>query len=62
MSCSLATAVFFSDSTSGRARLRGTGVTKLTQWLDNPGDSTGTGRMRRFVKPATAAKRCIISR
>jgi hypothetical protein len=62
MSCSEQTTVLRSDSTSGRAIDAGTGVTTPTQWLDSPGLSTGTGRIRRLGSPATAAKRCIISR
>src|SRR3954454_24680269 len=42
MSCSLQTTSCTSDSTSGRARLLGTGVTTPTQWLDSLGVSTLT--------------------
>ena len=55
MSCSVATTLLRSDSTSGRAMALGTGVTTLTQWLDNDGVRTGTGRITRRVSPATAA-------
>ena len=55
MSFSEATTVFFSESTSGRAMLAGTGVTMPTQWLDKPGVSTGTGTTLRRESPATSA-------
>ena len=62
MPVSAATTVLRSDSTSGRARLAGTGVMRPTQWLDSAGDSTGTGSTRRFGRPATEAYRCIMSK
>ncbi|GAB2756113.1 hypothetical protein GCM10027072_62740 [Streptomyces bullii] len=55
MSCSRQTTSWRSDSVRGRAMVAGTGVTSPTQWLDRPGVSTGTGRMRRRGRPATAA-------
>ena len=61
MSCSRQTTVLRSDSTSGRAMPAGTGVISPTQWLDSDGENSGTGRIRRRGRPATAAYRCIIS-
>ncbi|MGY1718213.1 hypothetical protein ACI8AG_04080 [Blastococcus sp. SYSU DS0552] len=55
MSCSVATTVLRSDSTSGRAMDAGTGVMRPTQWLDSDGVKIGTGRMRRRGSPATRA-------
>ena len=47
------------DQFSGERR--GTGVTRPTQWDDNPGVSSGTGMSRRRVSPATSAYMAIIS-
>ncbi len=55
MSCSWQTTSWRSDSVSGRAIDRGTGVTRPTQWLDRPGVSTGTVTITRRASPATAA-------
>ena len=61
MSCSEQTTSFRRDSTSGLARLAGTGVTRPTHSDDSPGVSTGTFTMTRGVSPATSAYRRIIS-
>ena len=55
MSCSWHTVSSRSDSTSGRAMVAGTGVTRPTQWLDSPGESTLIGRMMRRGSPAARA-------
>ena len=62
MSCYWQTTSCTRESTNGRAMLFGTGVTRPTQWLDSEGVRSGTGRMRRGARPATAAYRCIMSR
>ena len=61
MSCSEQTTSFRRDSTSGLARLAGTGVTSPTHSDDSRGVSTGTFTMTRGVSPATSAYRRIIS-
>ena len=64
MSCSEQTTSFRSDSTSGMARLAGTGVTSPTHRDDSRGVSngtgTGTGTIIRGVSLATSAYRRII--
>ena len=60
MSCSEQTTSFRRDSTSGMARLAGTGVTSPTHSDDSHGVSTGTGTIIRGVSPATSAYRRII--
>lgn len=62
MSCSWHTTSYRSDSASGRAIDRGTGVTSPIQWLDSRGVSIGTGRISRCGRAAISAYRCIISR
>ena len=61
MSFSEQTTSFRRDSTSGRARLAGTGVTSPTHSDDSRGVSMGTFTMTRGVSPATSAYRRIIS-
>ena len=61
MSCSEQTTSFRKDSTSGLARLAGTGVTSPTHSDDSRGVSRGTRTMTRDVSPATSAYRRIIS-
>ena len=64
MSCSQQMTSFRSDSTSGMARLTGTGVTSPTHSDDSRGVSngtgTGTGTIIRGVSLATLAYRRII--
>ena len=62
MSCSEQTTSFRSDSTSGMARLAGTGVTSPTHSDDSRGVSngTGTGTIIRGASLATSAYRRII--
>ena len=60
MSCSEQTTSFRSDSTSGMARLAGTGVTSPAHSDDSRGVSNGTGTIIRGVSPATSAYRRII--
>ncbi|CAO0837965.1 hypothetical protein SMICM17S_10413 [Streptomyces microflavus] len=55
MSCSRQTTSWRSDSASGRAMDRGTGVTSPIQWLESVGVSTGTGTITRRGSPATRA-------
>ncbi len=61
MSCSEQTTSFRRDSTSGLARLAGTGVTSPTHSDDSRGVSKGTFTMIRGESPATWAYRRIIS-
>ena len=51
MSCSLQTTSWIRLSTSGRAMLLGTGVTRPTQWLDSDGVSSGRVTIRRGWQP-----------
>ena len=62
MSCSRATTSWISESISGTAVERGTGVTRLTQCEDSRGVSTGTGSIVRRGSSATSAKPSIICR
>jgi hypothetical protein len=62
MSCSLRTTSWIRLSTNGRAMLFGTGVTSPTQWLDRDGVSSGSVTIRRRLRCATSAYRCIMSR
>ena len=55
MSCSLQMTSLMRLSTSGRAMLFGTGVTRPTQWLDREGVSTGNAAIRRGFRPAIFA-------
>ncbi|CAB4758069.1 unannotated protein [freshwater metagenome] len=55
ISLSVQVAGWLSDRTSGRAIAFGTGVTRLTQWLDSWGESRLIGRMMRRGSPATLA-------
>ena len=61
MSFSAQTTSFRRDSTSGRARLAGTGVTSPTHSDDSRGVRMGTFTITRGVRPATSAYRRIIS-
>jgi len=61
MSCSEQMTSFRSDSTSGMARLTGTGVTSPTHSDESRGVSNGTCTIIRGVSPATLAYRRIIS-
>ena len=55
MSCSRQTTSCTSESISGAAMARGTGVTRFTQCDESRGVSTGTGSTRRAGSSATAA-------
>ena len=50
-SCSVATTELRSDSISGCAIAFGTGVTRLTQWLESHGVRTGTGDDHALLQP-----------
>ncbi len=55
MSCSPQTLSAVRLSTSGRAMMLGTGVTRPTHRLESRGVSTGARTMMRLRRPATAA-------
>ena len=57
----MTTTAVTSESTSGRARRAGTGVTSPIHSDDRRGVNTGTGMSRRVVSPASAAYIAIIS-
>ena len=58
---SVTTTAVTSESTRGRARRAGTGVTKPIHNDESLGLNTGTGIRRRVVRPASAAYIAIIS-